>query len=82
MAFNRISSFGSNDSGYESGGVVEVFDEPARQAVKTAEHAKEIARHRQHLMASDLSRRDSDEYQQDMLEHMLDMDVCANSTLE
>ncbi len=74
MAYNRISSFGSNDSGYDSG-IVEVFDEPAQPAVKSSEHGKEVARHRQHLMASELSRRDADEYQQDMLEHMLKMDV-------
>ena len=79
MAFNRISSFGSNDSGYESGGIVEVFDEPARPALKNLDHAKEMARHRQHLLASELSRLDSDEYQQDMLEHMLKMDVSFNA---
>lgn len=72
MAFNRISSFGSTDSGYES---VEIFDEPALAITKNQEHAKEVASHRQHLMASELSRRDADEYQQDMLVHMLKMDV-------
>ncbi|KIX96055.1 uncharacterized protein Z520_08310 [Fonsecaea multimorphosa CBS 102226] len=75
MAFNnRVSSFGSNDSGYESG-IVEVFDEPRRPVTKNPDHAKEIARHRQHLMASEMSRRDADEYQQDMLEHMLKVDA-------
>ncbi|KAH0835982.1 hypothetical protein AYO21_06839 [Fonsecaea monophora] len=75
MAFNnRISSFGSNDSGYESG-IVEVFDEPRRPVIKNPNHDKEIARHRQHLMASEMSRRDADEYQQDMLEHMLKVDA-------
>ncbi|KIV78365.1 hypothetical protein PV11_10088 [Exophiala sideris] len=74
MAYNRISSFGSNDSGYDSG-IVEVFDEPSQQLVKTSDHAKEVARHRQHLIASELSRRDAEEYQQDMLEHMLKMDL-------
>lgn len=75
MAFNnRISSFGSNDSGYESG-IVEVFDEPRQPAVKTIDHAKELARHTQHRMASEMSRRDADDYQQDMLEHMLKIDV-------
>ncbi|KEF63270.1 uncharacterized protein A1O9_01247 [Exophiala aquamarina CBS 119918] len=75
MAFNRISSFGSNDSGYESGGIVEVFDEPHRPITKNPDHAKDIARHRQHLMASELSRLDAEDYQQDMLEHMLKMDL-------
>jgi len=74
MAFNRISSFGSNDSGYESG-IVEIFDEPSRPVTTNPEHVKEVSRHRQHLMASELSRRDADDYQQDMLEHMLKMDV-------
>jgi hypothetical protein len=78
MAFNRISSFGSNDSGYDSG-IVEVFDEPARPVTKDPEHAKEVARQRQHLIASELSRRDADDYQQDMLEHMLKMEVSGGS---
>jgi len=81
MAFNnRISSFGSNDSGYESG-IVEVFDEPPRPVIKNPDHTKEIARHRQHLMASELSRKDADDYQQDMLEHMLKMDVSNQSAI-
>ncbi|KAK5460922.1 hypothetical protein LTS15_002985 [Exophiala xenobiotica] len=75
MAYNRISSFGSNDSGYESG-IVEVFDEPTQPIIiKNVDHAKEVARHRQHLMASELSRRDAEEYQNDMIDHMLKMDV-------
>ncbi len=74
MAYNRISSFGSNDSGYESG-IVEVFDEPAQPIIKNVDHAKEVARHRQHLIASELSRRDAEEYQNDMLDHMLKMDA-------
>lgn len=78
MAFNRISSFGSHDSGYDSGGIVEVFDEPQQPTVKNLDHAKEAARHRQHLMASELSRLDAEDYQQEMLEHMLKMDVSQN----
>lgn len=70
-----MSSFGSTDSGYESGGVVEVFDEHTQAAMNKASQAKEHARHQQHLLASELSQRDSDDYQQDMLEHMLKMDV-------
>ena len=73
MAYNRVSSFGSTDSGYESGNATEMFDEQAR--VKQQEHAREAARQRQHLLAGELSRLDSDEYAQDMLEHMLRMDV-------
>ncbi|KAJ9613794.1 hypothetical protein H2204_014647 [Knufia peltigerae] len=74
MAYNRISSFGSNDSGYESG-IVEIFDEPTQPMSKNMDHAKDVARRRQQLLASELSRRDSDEYQNDMLEHMLKMDA-------
>ena len=77
MAFNRVSSFGSTDSGYESGGAVEVFDGQAR--IKQQDHAKEVARQRQQILASELSRMDSDEYAQDMLEHMLHMDVSTDS---
>ncbi len=73
MAFNRVSSFGSIDSGYESATAVDVYDEQIR--IKQQEHAKEIARQRQQLIASKLSRLDSDEYAQDMLEHMLQMDA-------
>ncbi|KAL2418917.1 G1/S-specific cyclin CCN1 [Exophiala dermatitidis] len=74
MASNRIPSFGSNDSGYDSG-IVEVFEEAPCPAIKKADHEKEVARHRQHLMASELSRRDAEDYQDDMLEHMLKMDI-------
>lgn len=78
MAFNsRVASFGSNDSGYESS----IIDEPRRQAAKSADHAKEVAKHRQHLMASEMSRRDAEEYQQDMLEHMLKVDVSEYSAV-
>ena len=73
MAFNRVSSFGSTDSGYESASTVEVFDDQLR--LKREEHAREVARQRQQLIASELSRLDSDEYAQDMLEHMLRMDA-------
>ena len=73
MAFNRVSSFGSTDSGYESGTAAEVFDDQLR--AKQQEHAREVARQRQQLIASELSRLDSDEYAEDMLAHMLRMDV-------
>ena len=77
MAFNnRISSFGSNDSGFESG-IVEVFDEPSRPATKNTDQVKDLARQQQHRMASQMSIRDADDYQQDMLEHMLKIDVSS-----
>jgi hypothetical protein len=75
MAFNnRISSFGSNDSGYDSG-IIEVFDEPRPVLMKTQDQAKELARQKQFAMGGEICRRDAMEYQQDMLEHMLKMDV-------
>jgi hypothetical protein len=75
MAFNnRISSFGSNDSGYDSG-LVEVFDEPRQVLIKTQDQTKELARQKQFAMGGEICRRDAIEYQQDMLEHMLKMDV-------
>lgn len=72
MAFNRITSFGSNDSGYESAEAAEVFD--ANSRAKQQERARETARQRQQMLANELSRQDSEEYGQDMLEHMLRMD--------
>jgi hypothetical protein len=73
MSFNRISSLGSQDSGYGSD-IVEVFDEPSLTLVKR-EHTKEVSRQRQLLIADQLSRMDAEEYQQDILEHMLRMDA-------
>lgn len=78
MAFNRVSSFGSTDSGYESGTGAEVFDDQLR--AKQQEYAREVARQRQQIVASELSRIDSEEYAQDMLEHMLRMDVSCHRT--
>ena len=77
MACSRVSSFGSNDSGYESAGAQDISGEQAR--LKQQEHAREVARQQQHLLASELSRLDSDEYAQDMLEHMLRIDVSSIS---
>lgn len=70
MSFNRVSSFGSNDSGYESAHA----DESTRPIFKYQEQSKEIARQRQQMLAAELSRLDAEEYQDDMLEHMLRMD--------
>lgn len=74
MAFSRISSFGSQDSGYGSD-IIEVFDEPLITAVKQQEHSKDVSRRRQLKIANQLSQLDADEYQQDILEHMLRMDA-------
>jgi hypothetical protein len=74
MAFQpRIPSFGSTDSGYESG-VIEVFDEP-RPAPKITDYAKDLARHTQHRMAMDMEILDTQEYQQEIIAHMLKVDV-------
>lgn len=70
MSFNRISSFGSTDSGYESASAEDLH----RPIFKQQEHAKELARQRQLAMAQELSRRDAEEYEPDMLQHMLRMD--------
>lgn len=80
MAYHRISSFSSNDSGYESG-IIEVFDEPPRLAVNNRDLARDMARQRQNMLAEELSRLDAEEYQHDMLEHMLHMDVRSIPTI-
>lgn len=71
MSFNRVSSFGSQDSGYETASSRETV---SQTSFKQQDHAKELARHRQNMLAQELSRQDAEEYQQDMLEHMLRMD--------
>lgn len=71
MSFSRVASFASNDSGYET---ASGSSNPTRTALKQQDHAKEVARHQQHLLAQELSRLDAEEYQQDMLDHMLRMD--------
>jgi hypothetical protein len=76
MAYNGASSFGSNDSGYESG-IVEVFDEPPRPVLNSKDLERDLARQRQNILAAELSRRDAEEYQHDILEHMLQMDVSS-----
>ena len=76
MAYHGISSFGSNDSGYESG-IIEVFDEPPRPVLNTKDFARDMARQRQNMLAEELSRLDADEYQHHILEHMLHMDVSS-----
>lgn len=71
MSFNRVTSFGSQDSGYETGSSQGSM---SQTVFKTQDQVKEIARHRQHALAQRLSEQDADEYQQDMLEHMMKMD--------
>jgi len=74
MAFH--DSFGSDDSGYGSG-AAEVFENQVLPVMESQEFGKDIARRRrrQQLLAAELSRLDAQEYQQDILDHMLHMDV-------
>ena len=71
MAFNAPSSFKSNDSGYDSG-ALEVSE--IRQATKH-DQAQEIARQHQNMLAVELSKQVEEEYQHDILDHMLRIDV-------
>ena len=74
MAYPGACSFGSDDSGYGSA-VMDVFDEPQRPTMKSRDFAKDVARQRQHKLAGELSRLDAAEYQHDILDHMVNMDV-------
>lgn len=75
MASRSFSSFSSHDSGYDSG-ITEVFDfETSRPRFNPQEYARDAARERQHMLAGELSRLDAAEYQQDILDHMMHMDV-------
>ena len=76
MAYQGVSSFSSNDSGYESG-MMEVLDEPTRPVLNTKDFARDLARQRQNMLAEELSRLDAEEYQHDILEHMLHTDVSS-----
>lgn len=59
-----------------AGGITEVFDCDMKPATYTAQdYVKEIARQRQHRLAGELSRLDAVEYQDDILAHMLEVDV-------
>jgi hypothetical protein len=73
MAYQQrpTSSFQPCDSFF-----VETYDQDfGAPRLDPKEHAKLIARERQYLMADDLSRIASDEYQNDILAHMLQIDV-------
>ena len=82
MAFNAPSSFKSNDSGYETGPV------EALEPKHTTKHdpAREMARQQQNMLAVELSKQVEEEYQHDILDHMLRLDVstpgsCYQATL-
>lgn len=80
MASRSFSSFGSNDSGYDSG-ITEFFDSEAlRPRFNPQEYARDVAHQKQHVLAGELSRLDAGEYQQDILGHMMHMDVRSDIT--
>lgn len=54
---------------------VETYEDFPAPHMDPKEHAKLIARERQYAMADELSRQASEEYQDDILSHMLEMDV-------
>ena len=60
---------------------MEVFDEPPRPAMNNRDLARDMARQQQNMLAEELSRLDAEEYQHDMLEHMLHMDVRSTPTM-
>lgn len=75
MESSSFSSFGSHDSGYDSA-ITEVFDcGTSISRFDHREYARDVARQRQQMIAVELSRLDADEYQQDILDHMIHMDV-------
>lgn len=75
MALKSFSLFASNDSGYRSG-ITDIFDcETSRPTFNPQDYARDLARRRQHILAGELSRLDAGEYQLDILDHMMRMDV-------
>ena len=75
MDANSFSSLGSHDSGYDSG-ISEIFEcGTLRPRCDNVDYLRDFARQRQHQLAGELSRLDAGEYQQDILDHMIQMDV-------
>lgn len=75
MTSRSYSSFASSYGGYDRG-ITEVFDcDTSRPRFNHQEYARDLAQQRQNLIAGELSRIDAAEYQQDILEHMMRMDV-------
>lgn len=54
---------------------IESANDPPHHRLDPKEHARLVARERQYAIADDLSRLTSEEYQEDILSHMLEMDV-------
>ncbi|KAJ9203734.1 hypothetical protein DTO164E3_36 [Paecilomyces variotii] len=56
---------------------VETYEDFPAPHMDPKEHAKLVARERQYAMADELSRQASEEYQDDILSHMLEMDTAT-----
>jgi hypothetical protein len=72
MAYHKrpTSSYQPCDSYF-----VESYDDFPAPRIDAKEHAKLVARERQYAIADELSKLASDEFRDDILAHMLDMDV-------
>lgn len=57
-------------------------DEPSYSRMNTRDAAKMIARNRQDLIAAELSRLAADEYLEDIMQHMRNMEVCKGSRVQ
>lgn len=58
----------------------EVFDNDSIAPMDPQQYARDLARERQHMLAGELSRLDAGEYQNDILEHMMRMDVSLKTS--
>lgn len=77
MAFHRpASSYQPCDTFF-----VETYDDFRVPRMDPKEQAKLIARERQYAIADELSRVTSDELREDIVSHMLDMEVSCFSSL-
>ncbi|KAL3450177.1 cyclin-like protein [Aspergillus insuetus] len=79
MAYNKrpTSSYQPCDTFF-----VETYDDFPVPRMDPKEHAKLIARERQYAIADELSRIASEEYREDVLSHMLDMDASTLPDVE
>lgn len=60
---------------------VEIFGNDGISGFETQQYTRDLARERQHMLAGELSRLDAGEYQNDILQHMMHMDVCTTITV-
>jgi hypothetical protein len=61
---------------------VESANDPPHHRLDPKEHARLVARERQYTIADELSRLTSEEYQEDILSHMLEMDISTLPDVE